>query len=248
MEKEILFADRLHELRNTAKKQANLVTEDQVQEAFAEFNFDKEKLDMVYDYLKKHNIGVGVPVDAEENLSSEEQDYLQMYLEDLAALETVSEGEKEAIIIQAMAGETQAQERLITIFLPKVVDVAKLYTGQGVYIEDLIGEGNVALTIGVTMLGAFLNAKEAEGALMKMMMDAMEEYIAENAEAEKKDNRMADKVNKVADAARELSEDYGRKVTPEELAAETKLSLKSILEAQKLSGGTIEDLEDVKEE
>lgn len=248
MEKEILFADRLHELRNTAKKQANLVTEDQVQEAFAEFNFDKEKLDMVYDYLKKHNIGVGVPVDAEENLSNEERDYLQMYLEDLAALETVSEGEKEAIIIQAMAGESQAQERLITIFLPKVVDVAKLYTGQGVYIEDLIGEGNVALTIGVTMLGAFLNAKEAEGALMKMMMDAMEEYIAENAEAEKKDNRMADKVNKVADAARELSEDYGRKVTPEELAAETKLSLKSILEAQKLSGGTIEDLEDAKEE
>lgn len=248
MEKEILFADKLHELRNTAKKQANLVTEEQVQETFAEFNFDKEKLDMVYDYLKKHNIGVGVPVDAEENLSNEERDYLQMYLEDLVTLETVSDGEKEAVILQAMAGETQAQERLITIFLPQVVDVAKLYTGQGVCIEDLIGEGNVALTIGVTLLGAFSNAKEAEGALMKMMMDAMEDYIAENAETEKKDNRMADKVNKVADAARELAEDYGRKVTAEELAAETKLSVKAIKEAIRLSGGKIEDLEDIEEE
>lgn len=248
MEKEILFADKLHELRNTAKKQANLVTEDQVKEAFAEFNFDKEKLDMVYDYLKKHNIGVGVPVDAEENLSNEERDYLQMYLEDLSGLETVSDGEKDAVILQAMAGETQSQERLITIFLPKVVDVAKLYTGQGVYIEDLIGEGNVALTIGVTLLGAFSNAKEAEGALMKMLMDAMEDYIAENTEAEKKDNRMADKVNKVADAARELSEDYGRKVTAEELASETKLSVKAIKEAIRLSGGKIEDLEDIEED
>lgn len=244
MEKEILFADRLHELRNTAKKQANIVTKDQVEEAFAEFHFDKEKLDMVYDYLKKHNIGVGEPVDAEENLTGEEKDYLQMYLEELSALETVTDGQKEAFLLQAMAGEEAAQERLISIFLPEVVDVAKIYTGQGVFLEDLIGEGNVALTMGVKMLGAFGDAKEAEGALIKMMMDAMEEYIAENAEADKKDKHMADKVNKVADAARELAEDYGRKVTAEELAAESKLSVKAIKEAIRLSGGKIEDLED----
>lgn len=243
MEKEILFADRLHELRNTAKKQANIVTKEQVEEAFAEFDFDKEKLDMVYDYLKKHNIGVGEPVDAEENLTGEEKDYLQMYLEELSALETVTDGQKEAFLLQAMAGEEAAQERLISIFLPEVVDVAKIYTGQGVYLEDLIGEGNVALTMGVKMLGAFNDAKEAEGALIKMMMDAMEEYIAENAEADKKDKHMADKVNKVADAARELAEDYGRKVTVEELAAESKLSVKAIKEAIRLSGGKIEDLE-----
>ena len=75
-------------------------------------------------------------------------------------------------------------------------------------------------------------------------MDAMEEYIAENAETDKKDKRMADKVNRVADAARELAGDYGRKVTAEELAAEGKISLKAIQEAIRLSGGKIEDLEE----
>ena len=244
MEKEIVFANRLQELRNTAKKQANIVTKAQVREAFAEFDFDKEKLDMVYDYLKKHNIGIDEPVDAQENMTGEERDYLQMYLEELSALETVSGGEKEALILQAMAGEEPAQERLIGIFLPEVVDVAKIYTGQGVYLEDLIGEGNVALTMGVKLLGAFAEAKEAEGALIRMIMDAMEEYIAENAETDKKDKRMADKVNRVADAARELAGDYGRKVTAEELAAEGKISLKAIQEAIRLSGGKIEDLEE----
>ena len=243
MEKEILFADRLHELRNTAKKQANIVTKDQVEEAFAEFGFDKEKLDMVYDYLKKHNIGVGEPVDAEENLTGEEKDYLQMYLEELSALEKVTDGQKEAFLLQAMAGEEAAQERLIGIFLPQVVDVAKIYTGQGVYLEDLIGEGNVALTMGVKMLGAFNDAKEAEGALIKMMMDAMEDYIQENADNEKQDNRMADKVNKVADKARELAEDLHRKVTVDELVAETGMSKKSILDALRMSGYKIEDIE-----
>lgn len=209
-----------------------------------EFQFDDEKYEMVYEYLRKHNIGIGEPVDAEENLTAEERNYLQMYLEELSALDTVTDGQKEAFFLQAMAGENNAQESLIRIFLPQVVDVAKLYTGQGAYLEDLIGEGNVALTIGVRMLGAFQNAGEAEGALVKMIMDAMEEYIEENAEADKKEKRVADKVNKVADAAKELAEAYGRKVTAEELAQESRLSVKSIEEAVRLSGGKIEDLAD----
>jgi len=74
-------------------------------------------------------------------------------------------------------------------------------------------------------------------------MDAMEEYIAENAEESKKDKRIESKVNKVAEAAKSLAEDLGRKVTAEELAAETGMSLKSIQDAMRMSGFKIEDLE-----
>lgn len=243
MERELLFADKLHGLRNTAKAQANVVTDAQVKEAFAEFSLDDEQLTLVYDYLKKHNIGIGEPVAEEEYLTGEEKNYLDMYLEELAAIEPVSKGEMEAITLSAMAGDAAAQERLLTLYLPRVVDVAKLYAGQGVYLEDLIGEGNVALAIGVKMLGALENAVEAEGALGKMMMDAMEDYIAENAEEGKKDKRVADKVNKVADAARELAESYGRAVTVAELSAESGMSEKAIREAMRISGGKIEDLE-----
>lgn len=243
MERELLFADKLQEIRNTAKNQGNLVTEAQVEETFAEFGLEKEQLELVYDYLKKHHIGIGEPVDTEEYLSSEEKNYLQMYLDELAALERLSAGEQEAITLQAMAGDIGAQERLITLYLPQVVDVAKLYAGQGVFLEDLIGEGNVAVAMGVKMLGALENVSEVPGMLGKMMMDAMEDYIAENAEESKKDKRIADKVNKVADAARELAQDLGRKVTAEELAAEGNVSMKAILDAIRISSGKIEDLQ-----
>lgn len=243
MEREILFADKLYALRDTAKAQANVVTRDQVSEAFAEFGLEEDQMALVYDYLKKHNIGIGEPVAEEEYLTSEEKNYLDMYLEEIAEIEPVSAGEMEAITLSAMAGDVTAQERLLTLYLPKVVDVAKLYAGQGVYLEDLIGEGNVALAMGVKMLGALENAAEAEGALGKMMMDAMEDYIAENAEEDKKDKRVADKVNKVADAARELAESYGRAVTVDELAAESGMTEKAIREAMRISGGKIEDLE-----
>lgn len=243
MERELLFADKLQNLRLLAKEQGNIVTKAQVEEAFAEFELDAEKLEMVYDYLRKHKVGIGEPVDTDEYLSDEEKDFLKLYLDEIAALEMVSEGEKEAITLSAMAGDAQAQERLITLYLPQIVDVAKLYVGQGVYLEDLIGEGNVAVAMGVRMLGALEHASEAEGVLGRMMMDAMEDYIAENAEEGKKDKRIADKVNKVADAARELAEAYGRKVTVLELSEESGISEKTILDAVRISGGKIEDLE-----
>lgn len=243
MERELLFADKLQELRNTAKAQANVVTDGQVREAFADFSLEEEQLLLVYDYLKKHNIGIGEPVAEEEYLTGEEKNYLDMYLEELTGIIPVSDGEMEAITLSAMAGDKAAGERLLTLYLPKVVDVAKLYAGQGVFLEDLIGEGNVALAMGIDMLGALENAAQAEGMLGRMMMDAMEDYIAENAEESKKDKRIADKVNKVADAAKELAEVYGRAVTVTELAQESGMSEKAIREAMRISGGKIDDLE-----
>ena len=79
--------------------------------------------------------------------------------------------------------------------------------------------------------------------LMKMVMDAMEEYIAENVENEKLDKKAADKVNEVLDKARELSEELRRKVTPEELAEESGLSLNRIMDAVRISGYKIEYIE-----
>ena len=155
----------------------------------------------------------------------------------------MGDGEKEAIILSAMAGEAQAQNRLIQIFLPQVMETARLYTGQGVYLEDLIGEGNVALTVGVTSLGAFEHAREAEGALMRMVMDAMEDCIVENMQESDKDKKVAEKVNKVAEKAKELANELHRKVTAQELASESGMSLKSIKDAMRMSGFAIEDLE-----
>ena len=183
MNKEVLFAQRLGEVRELAKKQGNVISKAQIAEAFTELDFQEEQLQMVYDYLTKHKIGVDEPVDPDEYLSDDEMDYLKVYEEELAAIEPVSDGQKEALLLSAMAGETDAQQKLVEIYLPQVMEISKLYTGQGVYIEDLVGEGNLALAQGVTMLGCMEHAKEAEGMLMKMVMDAMEELIQDDLHA-----------------------------------------------------------------
>lgn len=245
MEKEVLFAKTLEQVRNTAREQGGSISEEQVREAFGPLKLEEDQLKMVFDYLEKHKIGIGEPVDPEDYLTEQEKNYLQNYLDELEDLPDYSKGQKEAFAISAMAGEADARQKLVEAYLKDVVEIAKIYTGQGVYLEDLIGEGNVALAFGTEMLGSLESPSEAEGMLVRMVMDAMEEYIKENADHEKIDNRALKKVNEVLERAKELSEELQRKVTVEELAAETKMTEKSIRDALRISGFQIDYIENV---
>ena len=247
MEREIWFARTLEQVKQLAREQGSCISEKQVREAFRELELADEQLQMVFDYLKKQKIGIGEPVDPDEYLTDAERNYLQDYMEELAALPVYTQGQIEACTMAAMAGETDAQARLVEVYLKDVADIAKLYTGQGVLLEDLIGEGNLALTFGTGMLGSLESPGEAQGMLVRMVMNAMEEYIQENTLNKKKDRRVEDQVNRVADKARELAEELHRKVTPEELAREAGLPVKSIRDAMRMSGFRIEDIDDAED-
>lgn len=237
------FAERIEKLVSLGREQGGMVSKEQVEEAAMELNLPVSGLNAVYDYLKTKKIGVGEAMDIEEALSKEDRDYLKLYFEELSELTEYSEGEKEAHYISAMAGHLESQTKVIEIMLPQVVDIARLYADQGVPIEDLIGEGNVALSAGVTMLGALESGKEVPGALAGMIMNAMEQLIGEENDIKGRDEKIVSKVNKVADAAAELAEELGRKVTVDELVTETKLSRKSIEDAIRFSGEKIEDID-----
>lgn len=248
MNKEVLFAKTLEEVKCLAKNQGNCIGEDQVIKAFEPLDMNGEQLQMVYDYLLQHKIGIGAPLTYEDYLTDKERDYLQEYLNEIEAIPLCSEGEKTAITISAMAGDKQAQKRLIELYLKDVPEIAALYAGQGVFLEDLIGEGNMALTVGVTMLDCLEKPQEVQGMLGKLLMDAMEEYIKENADNKKADQRLVKRINEVAQKASKLAEEMGRKVTVEELSKESGLSEKTIRDALRMSGYKIEDIVDISKE
>lgn len=98
------------------------------------------------------------------------------------------------------------------------------------------------------LLAGEQNASAAEGLIGSMIMEAMENHIAENVQEKETGEKIADKVNRVADQARELAESFGRKVTLAELADETGMSLFELKEAVDLSGDAIEDIDSRAEE
>lgn len=243
MDREILFAKKIEEIRALAKEQGGVLSKEQVEESFVQIGFKAEELGPVYDYLKTKRIGIDEKLDVDELLSEDDINYLDMYLESLKELKEYSDGEKKAYYMAAMAGEQDAKDKVIEIMLPNVVDLAKLYTGQGMLIEDLIGEGNVALSMAVEMLGALESPDEVETTLASAVMSSMEEAIGIEIEEKKVDDKLVNKVNKVAAQAEELAQALGRKVTIEEIVAEGKTTTKEVLDAIRLSGGKIEDID-----
>ena len=246
MDREIAFGQALERIRQKGKEQRGVVTEEEIREAFAGFSLDGPQYRMIYEYLEKKGIGVGEPPDRDAALDDADKAYLASYLRELGHLKRAGKREKEAVILSVMTGDRAAGERLISLFLPDVADVARLYAGQGAAIADLIGEGNVALVTGVEMLHSLgaERAAQAEGMLVRMVMDAMEQCIAEDTRSGKIGRQAAQRVNKVSDAARALSKELRRKVSVGELEQESGISAEEIREALRLSGSQIEEIED----
>lgn len=244
MSKERQFAAALEGVRQTARAQGNIISQNEVRAAFADQELSDEQYDLIFDYLKKHKIGVDDAVEMDDYLTAAEKNYLADYLTGLRGLRSYSPAEKAALLMAAAAGDRGAEAALIEHYLPQVAELAKLYTEQGVFLEDLIGEGNVRLTAGAAGLNGAQTAEEAEGMLIRMVMAGMETLIADTAKLRQADQKIEARVNTVAQAAAELAEALGRKVTVSELAKEGGLSEKAIWEALQISGRALEDIED----
>ncbi len=275
MDKELMFGKALDEIRRKAASQGGFVDKNDIEDILNPLELDDEKIKMVYDYLKGRGIRwelkfsedpvkvSGGPSDKasrdgytasdEEAVLSEfaldetDVDFLKMYLDELADLEEISESEKMAVTMSAMAGDTLSKEKLINCYLKNIAELSRIYTGQGVLIEDLIGEGNTALVRAVNMLDSQEKPEDCEGFIIRLAMDSMEELVNEAVSEDKKAGRIAEKANKVYDKAMELAESMERRVTVKEVSEYSGLSEKTVREAMKLSGGAIECIEDNEE-
>ncbi len=240
------FLAKIQETVALAKENGSKIAENDLFAEFAEMDLSDEQMEQVRAYLRGSGVVIdssaGSSVPLEERITEEEHNYLEEYTTLIESIELPSDSVLDAIKLSAMAGERSAQKELIEFSLGKVIQIARLYAGQGVFVEDLIGSGNEALTIGVTLLGPLEHPEEVDGFLGKRIMDAMEDLIAQTIDEHAVEKEVENKVNLVAEKARELSAELGRKVTPGELAAEGEVTLEDIEEARRLSGDKIEEI------
>lgn len=234
------FAEVLEELVYQARFQGGYISEKDINKGFESASLNDEQFKLVFDYLKSKGIGINEPLPESDFLTTEQRNIFEEYQKELSEVDIISESVKKAYVMSAMNNDSSHYSELINYYLPKVVEIAKLYVGQGPLIEDLIGEGNLAVAEGIPMLGAMENPDEADGMIVKLIMDAMENLVSEDFEENDADNKLANKVNAIFDKAKELSEDLGRKVTVDELAENSSFSKKAILDAVKITSNNIE--------
>lgn len=239
------FTNSLTALKDYAALSGGFVTEDDINDAFP--GLTDEQYTLIKDYLNKNRIGIGAPLDADTFLTEDDNKYLDMYLEDLKGLDDTSDDMKRVLTMNVLQGDASSKEKLINAYLKNVVDIAKLYAGQGVLMADLIGEGNVALAICVDMLGCVDTPEDADALIVRHIMNAMEDFAAVESDAKESEKKALATVVKVTDKAREMNEELLRKVSVDELANECGISKKKILDAIRVSKDCLEYIEQPEE-
>lgn len=167
--------------------------------------------------------------------TGEDSRYLQMYLEELDGLARVTEGERLALAMRLLAGEEEAFSGLLDATLYEVVDIAKSYRGRGVYLEDLIQEGNIALMQVLKEMTGRKKQEEPLAYIREYVRYAIASYIDEQSAGEDEEARIVAKLGLLHEAAKYMAKENGVLPSAEELADYTKLPVEEIEELARLS-------------
>lgn len=205
MDERQILTEKIEKAVSYARRHKNTITEDNFVSIMGDLACDEKRRTLIEAYLKEKHIRV-LTADAEAeqeidfdlNLDDGDRKALDFYFEDLKALPHLTDREKERITNKAVRGDADAQQKLINIYLPQVVDLAKLYTGHDIPLEDLIGEGNIALMIGVTMLENLETMDELDGYLGKVIIDALEKLVTDEDDEEKLIVKLGQQLKKAA--------------------------------------------------
>ena len=119
---------------------------------------------------------------------------------------------------RAKAGDERARKRLIEKNLRLVVSVAKKYRGMGLPFEDLIQEGNIGLMKAVERYDPDRGWRFSTYATW-WVRQAVQRAVADKGRTIRVPVHMGEKIRKMARAYNELSAEFEREPTDEEVAA-----------------------------
>ena len=247
MDKKLLFNEALTSLVDFAAANANHVTMDDVKLYFKDLIDDDSQYQFIYDYLALNKVeieGFTPPANnpladdapetsADETISEtasvynhveseEELSFIKMYMEEMEALPNLSKDEEADLIDKLLAGDTSVSSKIVEANLSLVAKIAESHRGKGVNFGDLIQEGNVGLMLAVS------DYTESVGDFHSFISGRIEDAIKNTVNVQINSDRigqhLADKLNRLDEVTKNLSEKLGRVPELDELAKAMNIS------------------------
>lgn len=253
----VKFMETLRSIAEVAKIAEHPLTKEEIITYFDDIELTEEQIAMVLQYLEnpqteaesssnepeesKEETDDNSEEDIEEssmdtfNQVVENSKFLAMYLEDLAAISSLTKSEAQELYIRLIDGDSKVMASISDDWLIRVVEIAKTYSKHKVNYEDLIQEGNIGLITGIQDLLGSKKMIDVEEYLKESIQQAMENYIdAINLDDDWESTIIA-KTTLINEARKALAEENVAIPSIEELADYTKIPKQEIEDILRLS-------------
>ena len=227
------FKEKLAGILALAEGQNGKITVDEVEKYFEEDGLSQEQMNLVCDYLLSMKMAVigykqarGMVKEAENEeqqpLSPDEQKYVEEYLRSLGDM-----------------NEETPEEVRMAYYLPKVVEEAVRLHHPEVFIGDMIQEGNIVLMLALKEI----RKEKDEEEILEQVRAGMLASLESQTEVKRRDHKMVEKVTELDETIKSMKEEYGRKVSVDEVADRLGISEDEIEDILKLAGEEVKDEE-----
>lgn len=215
------FANAINALKEIAKSYENMLALDDIKEELKDLELTQDQLHAVCDYLIENKVQIVDYVKEKEETPEEKEEdsrFLKMYMEEIKEYQDIPKERLEKIFWKAVENDDSAKEELITGYLNKIADIARIYRGQGVLLEDLIQEGNMGLLNGIFAAVGQQEIEDVESYLMQHICESMEAAIYESEAENKAEDYLVKQIDEVDRCINAFEKENNRKPLVEELA------------------------------
>ena len=161
-------------------------------------------------------------------------DPVRMYLKDIGKIPLLTPAREHELARLAASGDKKAKDELIRANLRLVVSIAKKHINKGMFLLDLIQEGNLGLMKAVEKFDCSKGFKFSTYATW-WIRQAISRAIADQARTIRIPVHMVETIHKVSRTTRQLLQELGREPTIEEIAASMETTPEKIREIQKIA-------------
>ena len=227
----------------------------EIDTVLVEADVDMEEMEKVYQKLEAH--GVEIVDDLSDEILSEisvdidlPKDYdnsamiadpksviddpVKVYLKDIGRVPLLSPEEEIDLAIRISAGDREAKDILTKANLRLGVSIAKRYVGRGMMFLDLIQEGNLGLIKAVDKFDHTKGFKFSTYATW-WIRQAITRAIADQGRTIRIPVHMVETINKVKKTSSMLLHRDGKDPSPEDIAAELKMSPDKVRDILRIS-------------
>jgi len=244
-----------------AKSKEGKLSQNEINEAVEEMEFDNDSLDKFYDALEDNEIPLPDDISTSEmnEIESEVEafgtsenmerileqeglaidDPVRMYLKEIGRVPLLT-AERERELAEIMSGDydddtkQKAKNELVEANLRLVVSIAKRYVGKGMFFLDLIQEGNLGLMKAVDKFDYNRGYKFSTYATW-WIRQAITRAIADQARTIRIPVHMVETIHKVSRYSRQMLQELGREATADEIGEKMGMSADKVREIMKIA-------------